>query len=70
MFTVTNTYIMHYQTSLLKVNERGIVLEEILRVYVELEDSIQVKGQTCNVNMIRFSGYAKSKYFQGKILPG
>lgn len=46
------------------------MFEEILRIYVQIEDSIQVHGNTKNINMIRFTGYAKSKYFQGKILPG
>lgn len=46
------------------------MFEEILRIYVQIEDSIQVHGSTRNINMIRFTGYAKSKYFQGRILPG
>ncbi len=46
------------------------MFEEILRIYVQIEDNIQVHGNTKNINMIRFTGYAKSKYFQGKILPG
>lgn len=44
--------------------------EEILRIYVKIEDSIQVNGAATNINMIRFTGYAKSKYFEGNILPG
>lgn len=46
------------------------MLEEILRVYVELEDAVRVDGNVGSVNMIRFTGYAESRYFQGKILPG
>lgn len=44
-------------------------MEEIIRVYVKIEDAIMVNGNTQNVNMIRFTGYAKSQYFQGEILP-
>ena len=46
------------------------MLEEILTVYVKLEDTVWINGNTVNVNMIRFSGYAESRYFKGKILPG
>lgn len=44
-------------------------MEEILRVYVKIEESFIVNGQKTNVNMLHFSGYAESKYFKGNILP-
>lgn len=44
--------------------------EEVLRIYVKLEDTITIHGNRERVNMIRFSGYAKSKYFCGEVLPG
>ncbi len=47
-----------------------LMMEEILRIYVQIEECIQVNGSTRDINMIRFTGYAKSKYFQGRILPG
>ena len=44
-------------------------MEEILRVYVKIEESFQVNGQKININMLHFSGYAESNYFKGVILP-
>ena len=44
-------------------------MEEILRVYVKIEESFGVNGQKVNVNMLHFSGHAESKYFKGVILP-
>lgn len=44
-------------------------MEEILRVYVKIEESFTVNGQKTNVNMLHFSGHAESKYFRGVILP-
>ncbi len=44
-------------------------MEEILRVYVKIEESFEVNGQKINVNMLHFSGHAESKYFKGVILP-
>ena len=44
--------------------------EEILKIYVQIEDTISVNGKNSNINMIRFTGYARSSYFNGKILPG
>lgn len=44
--------------------------EEILKIYVKIEDDVQVNGTTANIKMIWFTGYAKSKYFEGNILPG
>lgn len=44
-------------------------MEEILRVYVKIEDSFTVNGQKTNVNMLHFSGHAEGPYFKGVILP-
>lgn len=44
-------------------------MEEILRVYVKIEESFTVNGQKTNVNMLHFSGHAKGPYFKGVILP-
>ncbi len=44
-------------------------MEEILRVYVKIEESFTVNGQKTNVNMLHFSGHAESPYFKGVILP-
>lgn len=44
-------------------------MEEILRVYVKIEESFAVNGQKTNVNMLHFSGHAESKFFKGVILP-
>lgn len=44
-------------------------MEEILRVYVKIEESFVVYGQKTNVNMLHFSGHAESKYFKGVIMP-
>lgn len=44
-------------------------MEEILRVYVMIEESFTVNGQKTNVNMLHFSGRAEGPYFKGIILP-
>lgn len=46
------------------------MLEEILTIYVKIEDAVNINGRTCDINMIRFTGYAESEYFKGEILPG
>lgn len=43
-------------------------MELILTVNVEIEDSVSVRGESCEVNMISFGGTAKSGYFNGKII--
>lgn len=44
-------------------------MEEILRVYVKIEESYTVSGQKRNANMLHFSGCAEGPYFKGIILP-
>lgn len=45
-------------------------MDEILRVIVKLDDTMQVDGKMRSACMILFSGTAQGPYFRGKILPG
>ncbi len=44
--------------------------EELLRIYVRIDNAVTVEGNSGTINMLHFSGRAESKYFQGEILPG
>lgn len=44
-------------------------MNEVLKVFVKIETIVSIEGHTGTVNMITFSGYAKSPYFHGMILP-
>lgn len=44
--------------------------EEILTVYVKIDECVTVEGRVQTIVLVNFSGYAKSKYFSGKILHG
>ncbi|MBP7176909.1 MAG: DUF3237 family protein [Thermoclostridium sp.] len=45
--------------------------EEVLTVYVKIENSIDLKNDNGDsVVMIYFTGNAESKFFEGKVLPG
>lgn len=43
---------------------------EVLRIYIDLEETIEVKGEKEIVRMIRFGGKCSSELFSGEILPG
>ncbi len=45
-------------------------MKEILMLIILIGNSYQVRNDSVMVNMVNFSGYAKSEYFDGKILPG
>ncbi len=45
--------------------------EEILTIFVKIETAVPITGNHQDVQMIVFSGHAKSRYFEGEILsPG
>lgn len=43
-------------------------MEKLFDVYVEIIDSVFVKGKLKDVNMISFTGKVKGKYFNGKVI--
>jgi len=45
-------------------------MQEVITVFVRVEQVFTVKGQAGSATMLLFSGYAESENFKGKILPG
>lgn len=45
-------------------------MQEVITVFVRVEQAVSVKGYTGGATMLHFSGYAQGEYFKGKILPG
>lgn len=43
---------------------------ELMRIYINLTDTLTVKSENTTINMILFDGYCDSDIFQGTILPG
>ncbi|MDE6580323.1 MAG: DUF3237 family protein [Ruminiclostridium sp.] len=43
-------------------------MEKLFDVYVEIIDSVFVKGKLNDVNMLSFTGKVKGKYFNGKVM--
>ncbi|MBD5081422.1 MAG: hypothetical protein HDT44_06620 [Ruminococcaceae bacterium] len=43
-------------------------MEKLFDVYVEIIDSVFVKGKLNDVNMISFTGKVKGKYFNGEVM--
>ena len=43
---------------------------ELMRIYINLIDTLTVKSENTTINMILFDGYCDSDTFQGTILPG
>lgn len=43
-------------------------MEKLFEINVNINDSLGVKGKSCDVNMVRFNGEAKGKYFNGQVL--
>ena len=44
-------------------------MKEILTIHINIEETISIHGNTSDITTIHFSGYAKSRYFNGVILP-
>ena len=45
-------------------------MQEVITVFVRVDQSFAVKGQTGGATMLLFSGYAEGENFKGRILPG
>lgn len=45
-------------------------MQEVITVFVRVEQAFSVKGQAGSATMLLFSGYAEGENFKGKILPG
>ena len=43
-------------------------MEKLFEIYVNITDSLAVKGKSCEVNMVSFNGKACGKYFNGQVL--
>ncbi len=48
----------------------GVIMKEVLTIFVRIEQTISVEGQAGSAAIVLFSGYAESEYFRGNILPG
>lgn len=45
-------------------------MQEVITVFVRVDQSFAVKGRTGGATMLLFSGYAEGENFKGRILPG
>ncbi len=45
-------------------------MQEVITVFVRVEQAFAVRGQAGSATMLLFSGYANGDNFKGKILPG
>lgn len=45
-------------------------MQEVITVFVRVEQAFSVQGQAGSATMLLFSGYAQGENFNGKILPG
>ncbi len=45
-------------------------MTELLTLFIVIGSTFKVANDSVTVNMVNFSGHAKSEYFEGRILPG
>lgn len=43
-------------------------MKKLFDVYVDITDTISVKGNMCDICMLSFTGEARGRYFNGKII--